>query len=76
LQLVRVTGPTEILQTRDGGQTVELAPVMELRPGEVLEPFRVEVRGVRLGEQTLRVEARSGRSPSGVTAEISTAVVQ
>lgn len=76
LQLVRVTGPTEILQTRDGGQTVELAPVMELRPGEVLEPFRVEVRGVRLGEQTLRVEARSGRSPSGVTAEISMAVVQ
>lgn len=74
LQFVRLEGPTKVQKTSADGATIEIAPVTEMRPGERLATYRLEVKGTQAGEQMLRVEAYSARTPSGVAAEITTAV--
>jgi uncharacterized repeat protein (TIGR01451 family) len=74
LKLERLSGPTEVRATSSDGRTIEVGSVTELRPGESLGTYRLELKGVRAGKQLLRAEVSSARTPSGVAAEAQTTV--
>jgi len=54
---------------RVGANSIEFMPLREIRAGEVLAPYRLEVQGVKAGRHKIRVTVTSSRSPAGVTAE-------
>ncbi len=69
MQLVRLDGPTKVGRQSATSGEIEIAPVTEMRPGESLGAYRLEVKATKPGRQSLRVEARSARTPNGVTAD-------
>jgi hypothetical protein len=69
MQLVRLDGPTQVGRQSATSGDIEIAPVTEMRPGESLGAYRLEVKATKPGRQSLRVEARSARTPNGVTAD-------
>ena len=73
LRFKRSSGPTDVAAFGAQNRVVEITPVAEARPGEILE-YRVEVTGSAAGKQRLRATARSSRSPAGVSAEAETTV--
>ena len=76
LSVEAIDGPVAQAQTSPDGRTITMQAVRELRPGETLQDFRVEVTARGPARQTkLVARARSARNPQGVTAEQTTAIV-
>lgn len=72
---VRVTGPTDALPLDPDGRTIRWRPVTEIRPGETLRPYRLELTTQPpVGPIVVQAEVRSGRNPGGVVAEAETTV--
>jgi uncharacterized repeat protein (TIGR01451 family) len=67
LAIVRMGGPSAVL--RSAPDSVDFTPIREVRAGEPLPPYRIEVRGVRPGAQKIRVTVISAGAPAGVVAE-------
>lgn len=68
LAISRVPGsPAPVL--RSGADSVDFTAIREVRAGEQLAPYRVEVRGLKAGRYKLRATATSGGSPTGVIGE-------
>jgi uncharacterized repeat protein (TIGR01451 family) len=76
LEFVKVNGPVVAAGNSPDGRTVQMTPIKEVRAGEKLNPFYIEVRGVRIGKHTLRVRADSRQSPQAVEAQEDTTVNQ
>jgi hypothetical protein len=53
---------------------VELTPIAEIRAGEQVPDYKVEVEGTKAGRQKFRVIVKSTRTPTGITAEGETTV--
>lgn len=69
LQLKKLSGPVQH-QTSEDFRTVAINPVVEMRPGETLAPFRLQVTAMQAGKFRLHVKAeslRSGTDPVEVT---------
>lgn len=74
---VRVTGPTDALPLEPDGRTIRWRPVTEMRPGETLRPYRLELMTqAPAGPIVVQAEVRSGRNPNGVVAEAETTVAE
>jgi hypothetical protein len=58
MQLGRIDGGPPRVHTSAGGQTVELTPIEEIRPGEVIQ-LEVQARAWRRGDAVLRAELTS-----------------
>ncbi len=67
-------GPTEIVGVSQDGRTVEMKPVAEIRAGEALAAYQVEVTGARPGKYKVRATVTSVRTPAGVSVEAETTV--
>ncbi len=74
LKFTKLSGPVAGRRVSPDGQKVTVNPVLEMRPGERLNPFRVEATGVREGDHTLEVRVSSESNPDGVTATEKTTV--
>lgn len=66
---------SETPAVRTGLDSIEFAPLHELRAGEALRPYRIELQGVKPGKQKIRVTVTSSRSPAGVVADAELTVV-
>jgi len=69
-----IGGPVGVASVARDGRTFELRRVAEMRPGETLEPLRVEVTAERAGKFRFRVEVSSQRSPEPIPVEEETTV--
>jgi uncharacterized repeat protein (TIGR01451 family) len=74
-RLVRINGPTQLQRTSQDGRTLVLAPVLEMRPGETLPPYRIEVTPQQPGRLLFRAEATSDRRPQKITVEEETTIL-
>jgi uncharacterized repeat protein (TIGR01451 family) len=74
MEFVNIRGPVGAQSRSEDGRTIELTPIAELRAGETLNPFRIEVRGIRIGKHTVRVTVDSFRSTRPVEGEEDTTV--
>ncbi|MEX2174565.1 MAG: hypothetical protein WD872_09395 [Pirellulaceae bacterium] len=72
LEFIRATGPTGVAASLPNG--IELAPIAEIRPGETLAPYRIEVSGLKAGTHAAQVQVTSSRLPTGATAQTDTTV--
>jgi uncharacterized repeat protein (TIGR01451 family) len=74
LRFEKLSGPAGARSTSPDGRTVEVASIAELRVGETLPPFRVEITALRPGKFRFRVELQSLRTPTPIQAEEETTV--
>jgi hypothetical protein len=74
MQVSGASGPSAVLRSSPDGRTVELSPIAEVRPGEKLPSYRIEVTSLKAGKHKARVSVKSGRSPTGISAEADTTV--
>jgi len=74
LEFVNLRGPVSARAISPDGRTVEAEAVKEMRPGEMLNPFFVEVKGTRIGKHIIKLRVDSFRSTSPVEAEEDTTV--
>jgi hypothetical protein len=74
MQFATNRGPTEIVGVSRDGRTVEMKPVAEIRAGEALAAYQVEVSGERPGKYKVRATVTSVRTPAGVSVEAETTV--
>ncbi len=74
-RMVRLTGPTGIRRVSPDGRTLNLAPVLEIRAGETLPPYRIEVALQQAGRAVVRVEATSENQSQPVVVEEDTTVL-
>ena len=74
LEFVNLRGPVSARAISPDGRTVEAEPVKEMRPGEMLNPFFIEVKGTRIGKHVIKVRVDSFRSSSPAEAEEDTTV--
>jgi len=74
MEFVNIAGPVGAQSTSNDGRTIKVTPIVEVRAGEILNPFRIEVRGVRIGKHTVKVSVDSFRSPRPVEGEEDTMV--
>ncbi len=74
LEFVKLSGPVREKRFSPDGRTVELEPIKEMRPGEMLNPFFVEVKGTRIGKHIVKVRVDSFRSSTPVEADEDTTV--
>ena len=74
LEFVNLRGPVSARAISPDGRTVEAEAVKEMRPGEMLNPFFVEVKGTRIGKHIVKVRVDSFRSTSPAEAEEDTTV--
>ena len=74
LEFVKISGPVREKKFSPDGRTVELEPIKEMRPGETLNPFFVEVKGTRIGKHIVQVRVQSFRSTTPVEADEDTTV--
>jgi uncharacterized repeat protein (TIGR01451 family) len=73
LKITRIpSSPTAVVRTDE--RRVEFATVREVRAGEQLPPFRIEVQGTTPGRHKLQVKVTSTASPDGVFADSETTV--
>ncbi len=74
LEYVRLRGPTAARRLSEDGRTIEVTPIAEIRPGERLNPFYIEVRGRQIGKHRVRARVESWRTPEAVEATEDTTV--
>jgi hypothetical protein len=74
MQFATSRGPTEIVGVSQDGRTVEMKPVAEIRAGEALAAYQVEVSGAKPGKYKVRATVTSVRTPLGVSVEAETTV--
>ena len=74
LEFVKINGPVGARGISPDGRTVQVTQVKEMRPGETLNPFYIEVRGRQIGKHVIKARVQSFRSPQGVEAETDTTV--
>ncbi len=74
MEFVNLRGPVSARAISPDGRTVEAEPVKEMRPGEMLNPFFIEVKGTRIGKHIIKVRVDSFRSSSPAEAEEDTTV--
>jgi uncharacterized repeat protein (TIGR01451 family) len=74
MEFVKINGPVGYKTISPDGRTVELEPIKEMRPGEMLNPFFVEVKGTRIGKHIIKVRVNSFRSSAPVEADEDTTV--
>jgi len=74
MEFVKLSGPVGGRSKSEDGRTIEVTPVARIRAGETLSPFRIEVRGIRIGKHTVRVKVNSLRSAEPVITEEDTVV--
>ncbi len=74
MEFVGIAGPVGADSKSQDGHTIGVTPIAHLRAGDVLNPFRIQVRGVRIGKHTVKVTVDSLRSPAPVEAEEDTTV--
>jgi uncharacterized repeat protein (TIGR01451 family) len=74
MEFVKLSGPVVARGQSPDGRTIEATPIAEMRAGEILKPFYVEARGMRIGKHTLKVRVDSFRSPQAVEAAKDTTV--
>jgi uncharacterized repeat protein (TIGR01451 family) len=74
LKIVGIAGPTREVGVTPDGRQAELAPIAEMRAGEQLPAYRIEVQGTRPGRQRFRVLVQSARDTAGQTIEVETTV--
>jgi uncharacterized repeat protein (TIGR01451 family) len=74
MEFVKINGPVGYKSVSPDGRTVELEPIKEMRPGEMLNPFFIEVKGVRIGKHIVKVRVDSFRSSAPVEADEDTTV--
>jgi uncharacterized repeat protein (TIGR01451 family) len=73
LAIVKVPGsPVPALRT--SATSVDFTPVRQVFAGEQLNPYRIEIQGLRPGRHKLRITATSALAPTGVVAEAETTV--
>lgn len=75
LRFEKLDGPERGRNVSADGRTVRVSPIREVRAGEKLPEFRVEVTGVQVGEHSLRVTVTSRLAPQGVSSEVTTTVL-
>ena len=74
LKIVGIAGPTREVGVTPDGRQAELSPIAEMRAGEQLPAYRIEVQGTRPGRQVFRVLVQSARDTAGQTVEVETTV--
>jgi hypothetical protein len=74
MQFATSRGPTEIVGVSQDGRSLEMKPVEEIRAGEVLATYQIEVTGAKPGKYKVRATVASVRSPAGVSVEAETTV--
>lgn len=74
LQFANWKGRVGVAKVSDDKRVIEIVPVAELRPGEVMPAFALEVSATAAGKHRVRVEAISQRSPIAVTIDEETTV--
>jgi uncharacterized repeat protein (TIGR01451 family) len=73
LAIVKVPGsPVPALRT--SATSVDFTAVRQVFAGEQLNPYRIEIQGLRPGRNKLRITATSALSPAGIIAEAETTV--
>lgn len=73
--LVRLNGPSGIRRVSPDGRTLDVAPVLEIRAGETLPPYRVEVSYKQPGRAVFRAQIFSARQPQPLTVEEETTIL-
>lgn len=68
LEYVRLNGPVAPRSLSPDRRTIEVTEIAEVRAGERLNPFYLEVRGTRIGKHTVQVRVDSFRSAAPVEA--------
>jgi hypothetical protein len=74
MEFVKLSGPVGARARSEDGRTIEVQAIAELRAGETLNPFFIEVRGARIGKHTVKVRVDSFRSVQPVEAQEDTTV--
>jgi uncharacterized repeat protein (TIGR01451 family) len=74
MEFGKISGPVGYKSVSPDGRTVELEPIKEMRPGEMLNPFYLEVKATRIGKPIVKVRVDSFRSSAPVEAEEDTTV--
>jgi len=74
MDFVKLNGPVTARTSSPDGRTIEVEPVKEMRPGEMLNPFYLEVKATRIGKHIVKVRVDSFRSSTPVEAEEDTTV--
>jgi len=74
MEYVKVNGPVSARAISPDGRTIEIETIKEMRPGEMLNPFYVEVKATRIGVYSVKVQVDSFRSSAPVESEASTTV--
>jgi hypothetical protein len=74
LKVSGASGPSAVASSSPDGRLIELAPIAEIRPGEKLPAYKIEVTAVKPGKFKARISAKSARTTTPVTAEAETTV--
>lgn len=74
LEFVKLSGPAAASGRTQDGKTISIAPVKSMRPGESLNPFFIEVRGLDLGKHVIQIKVESFYSRQPVLAEEDTTI--
>lgn len=74
MEYVKLNGPVAARAISPDGRTIEIETIKEMRPGEMLNPFYVEVKATRIGVYNVKVQVDSFRSSAPVESETSTTV--
>ncbi len=74
MEYVKLNGPVGARAISPDGRRVEVEAIKEMRPGEMLNPFYLEVRATRIGVFSVKVRVDSFRSSTAVESETSTTV--
>lgn len=74
MDFVKLNGPVTARTSSADGRTIELEPVKEMRPGEMLNPFYLEVKATRIGKHIVKVRVDSHQSSAPVEADEDTTV--
>lgn len=74
MEFLNPRGPVGFKALSPDGRTIQAEPVKEMRPGEMLSPFYIEVKATRPGKYLVKVRVDSFRSTSPAEAEEDTVV--
>ena len=74
MEYVRLNGPVGARTISPDGRTIEIETIKEMRPGEMLNPFYLEVRATRIGVYSVKARVDSFRSTAPLESDTSTTV--